>query len=331
MNAIDRDLQGLRMGEALAHEALAAHPLIRESLNSKDYLTLDEALRLGTARVTEVSEDGSVPHLLFSNRADQAVFLLDGEELVGAKQNRVLNITILAPAAKDTILPVSCVEAGRWRHTSSEFRSAPRAQYSESRARKAGQVSASLAANRGARSDQGEVWSDIEGKLGRMRSHSATRAVEQVFEDHESKLARFVDGLPCVRGQVGAVFSIRGRPVGMEMFDSAETCVLLMPKIIRSYALDAIDPGYRPPGSQIGSPGDLVERLRDAAYSSHQAAGEGNDLRFEPTPGIAGGALHARDRIVHLCAFVTAERRARGDGNGYRYSASMRRRFRNVA
>jgi hypothetical protein len=332
MNVIAKDLDGLRIGESLTHESLSVHPLIRESLLSKDYLTLDEALKLGVARVTEVSEGGSVPHLLFSNRADKAVFLLDGEELVGAKQNRVLNITILAPADKDTVLPVSCVESGRWRHTSRDFKSAPRAQFSGSRAKKAAQVSASLSMNRGPSSDQGEVWSDIDAKMGSMESRSATSAVEQVFEDHEEKLARFVDSLACIEGQVGSVFSIRGRPVGMEFFDSAETCRLLMPKIIRSYALDAIDPGYRSPAANgLSMPADVFERVSGSAFSSHKSVGEGDDLRFDYTPGIAGGALYARDRVVHLCAFVTNERRGVGDSEGYRTSASMRRRFRNVA
>jgi hypothetical protein len=45
-----------------------------------------------------VSEGGSVPHLLFINDAMRPVLLLDGEELVGAKQNRVLNLTVLAAA-----------------------------------------------------------------------------------------------------------------------------------------------------------------------------------------------------------------------------------------
>ena len=124
MNTVEQALSGLLVGEPLIHEGLTMHPLIRASLLSKDYLTLDEALKAKVARVTEVSEDGSVPQLLFRNQGEQAVFLLDGEELVGAKQNRVLNITILAPAGKDTVIPVSCVEAGRWNHSKSDFTSA---------------------------------------------------------------------------------------------------------------------------------------------------------------------------------------------------------------
>jgi hypothetical protein len=329
MNAIEQVLSGLQVGDPLSHEGLTVHPLIRESLLGKDYLTLDEALKLNVARVTEVSESGSVPQLLFRNQGEQAVFLLDGEELVGAKQNRVLNITILAPAGKDTVIPVSCVEAGRWNHSSEDFVSAPRAQFSASRAKKAARVSESLATEQVARSDQSEVWADIDMKMSSLQSRSETAAVEQVFEDHEENLGKFVERLDCVEGQVGAVFFVKGRLAGLEFFDRTDTCRLLMPKIIRSYALDAIDPGYR--GSEnvaIGSPGDLIKLVTGSAYSSHKAVGEGEDLRFDSTPNIAGGALFARDRIVHMCVFVTAEEQAAGDGNAYQTSASLRRRFR---
>ena len=332
MNAVEQALSGLQLGEPLSHEGLTVHPLIRASLLAKDYLTLDEALKQNVARVTEVSESGSVPQLLFRNLGEQAVFLLDGEELVGAKQNRVLNITVLAPAGKDTVIPVSCVEAGRWHHAGSDFTSAPRAQFSASRAKKAARVSESLESESVARSDQGEVWADIDAKMDRLQSSSATSAVEQVFEDHEEKLGQYVEHLNCVEGQVGSFFSVKGRLAGMELFDSAETCRLLMPKIIRSYALDAIDPGYRPSNnSGIGSPKEMLELVAGFGYSSHKAVGEGEDLRFDSTPGIAGGALFARDRIIHLCVFVSDEGQSFGDGSGYHTSASLRRRFRRVA
>ena len=144
MNVVAKALSGLKAGDSLTHEGLSVHPLIRESLLNKDYLTLDEALAAGLATVREVSESGSVPQLLFKNRGEQAVFLLDGEELTGAKQNRILNITVLARAGKDTVIPVSCVEAGRWSHSRPDFASAPRAQFSASRAKKAARVSENL-------------------------------------------------------------------------------------------------------------------------------------------------------------------------------------------
>jgi len=61
---------------------------------------LSEVTAAGALEVTEVSEGGSVPTLRVVNKGDRAVFLLDSEELVGAKQNRILNTSVLIAAGQ---------------------------------------------------------------------------------------------------------------------------------------------------------------------------------------------------------------------------------------
>ena len=304
-NPIDQLLRQVKVTQAMNYEGLTSYPLIRETLFAKDYLTLDEALTNKAAVITEVSEGGSVPQLLLRNKGEQAVFLLDGEELTGAKQNRILNISILAPAMKDTVIPVSCVEAGRWSHSSPDFSASPRAQFSASRAKRSAHVSEDICHTGQRRSNQGEVWDDISAKLNSLGSQSATQAVESAFMDHDQQLNAYVEHLRPVENQLGAVFAVKGQITGLELFDSQETCRVLMPKIIRSYALDAIDPGLRGnDGANEPSPDEFLARVGKSAIREAQAVGEGTDLRFDNASGVAGGALQARDRIVHLVAFA---------------------------
>jgi hypothetical protein len=84
------------------------------------YITLDEALPRGLC-VAETSEAGSVPELVVENPLTERVLLYDGEELVGAKQNRILNVSVLVEAMSGLTIPVSCVEQGRWRRQSVHF------------------------------------------------------------------------------------------------------------------------------------------------------------------------------------------------------------------
>ena len=193
------------------------------------------------SEITEVSANGVVPELRVVNRGLKPTLIIDGEELVGAKQNRVVNLTILVAAESELIIPVSCVEAGRWRAKSSRFATAPRTQYATGRAKRMAQVSRSMAHCGDRASDQSAVWADIADKSARMHSSSSTSAMEQIFTDHAASIDAYVTGLAPVDGQIGALFAIGDHIVGFDLFDDAGTFRKLLPKLVRSYAVDAID------------------------------------------------------------------------------------------
>src|SRR5262245_37956479 len=106
-------LDGLDLGEAVRDGALTVFPLLGPDKPGPRYLTLDEALEAQLAEITEISAEGNVPELLFWNKGDDPILLVDGEQLIGAKQNRVLNLTILVRPKSRIKIPVSCVEQGR--------------------------------------------------------------------------------------------------------------------------------------------------------------------------------------------------------------------------
>ena len=86
-----------------------------------EYITLKEAIGEKLIDITEIDDSGVVPEVKVKNHAEIPVLLLDGEELLGAKQNRIVNTTILLKEKSETIIPVSCVEQGRWSDTSKNF------------------------------------------------------------------------------------------------------------------------------------------------------------------------------------------------------------------
>lgn len=155
MTYIEKYLSQITIGSAQKFENLTIYPIQRTAPESFDFFTLDEALSEGSAEITEIGEAGSVPELRFLNKGNKPILLIDGEELIGAKQNRILNLSILAPMGEKIVIPVSCVESGRWHYKSRNFRSSNRMHFARSRMKKAYQVSASLM-DRGVRNaDQG--------------------------------------------------------------------------------------------------------------------------------------------------------------------------------
>ena len=297
-------VQHVTFGPLSTFQNLSVVPLLSANEQEVDYLTLDEAIAGGWARITEVSDEGQVPELKIVAKGDKAVLLVDGEELVGAKQNRVLNLTILVPAPSTTTIPVSCVESGRWHHRSRAFASAPRTQFAEGRAARVRQVTSSLLHAGHRRSDQGAVWELIAEKSARFQTLSATAAMSALFDKVEVSLAAFVAAFPPVEHQVGAVFLINGQPAGLELFDAASTWRKLSPKLVRSYAVDALDrPGDAAvPQAHADLPSAFASVVASSPVSAFPAAGEGEDVRLTG-PGIAGAALVARGRAVHVSAF----------------------------
>jgi hypothetical protein len=112
-NLIKSYIEGINIGSVQTYRNLDVFPLVYDYKLDLDYLTLDEALNEDAIDVVELDQAGSVPELKVVNKSDTMILILDGEELVGAKQNRIVNTTLLI-AGKDTIvIPVSRVEQGR--------------------------------------------------------------------------------------------------------------------------------------------------------------------------------------------------------------------------
>jgi hypothetical protein len=262
--------------------------------------------------------------------AARAVLLLDGEELIGAKQNRVLNLTILAPAHSTLVIPVSCVEQGRWSYGSGEFGAAPHAYYAGGRAGKMATVSAAMRSSGARVADQHAVWTDIAAKAVRLLAASRTGAMAAIYDRHEASLEEFVHALPPVDDQAGALFAINGTVIGFDLFDYPATLRKLLPKLVRSCALDAIDV-QRQPASAVSSRAAeaLLQDVANAAASRFAAVGEGEDARLTAA-GLTGAALVARARVVHLSAFrlVDAARGQRSESGAALSRPSARSRHR---
>lgn len=135
-----------------------------------DYLTLEEALREEAVVITELSEGGYVPELKLINQSESKVLILDGEELKGAKQNRIVNATFLIGPRMEAIIPVSCVEAGRWSYRSRNFDSGEKIMHFSLRREDQKEVSKSLREQKTFRSNQGMIWDGLAAKVRGWRS-----------------------------------------------------------------------------------------------------------------------------------------------------------------
>jgi ADP-ribosyl-[dinitrogen reductase] hydrolase len=283
---------------------LSVYPLITTSEGSTKYSLLDEAINQGSARVTEITEDGHVPELAFVNTSSKPVLLIDGQELRGARQNRTLNITILARPESELVIPVACVERGRWTYSERHLEASENMLFSSARAARARAVSESMRRQTGAHADQQELWNMIDTQLRSSKRASETDAMADLYDCHGARLAAYRQAFTWLPNQAGAVFAIDGSPVAVELFDSPVTFQKQLDKVVRSFALDAagtVRPNETEP--QPRAIQALLEQVSSTNCEMFNAIGEGEDMRLASNQ-IAGGALVVEDRVVHLSAFT---------------------------
>jgi hypothetical protein len=287
----------IQLGDPVKHRGLVITPLFPLNNPSAEYLTLEEALPLGFS-ITEVDAAGSVPELLAFNPLDTPVLLYDGEELLGAKQNRILNVTVLAAARSETRIPVSCVEQGRWHARSARFVAAPHAAYPELRRRKAEQLSAQPLARGVA---QSVVWDEISAKAGRHRVDSPTGAAADIYNDRDQALSRLRKAFPLISGQSGALFALGDEQLCLDYVSRPAAFAHVYPKLLEGYLLDGLEHLDRKPASN-GRSAAFLATAAAAPTRRSASSGLGEDVRLAGN-GIVGSGLTWEQELLQLSLF----------------------------
>jgi hypothetical protein len=236
MKSVAKELQSITVGSPTHFGGLTIFPLFRNGSAPAEpgYTLLEEAIDRGTVCVTELSAGGLVPELRFENLGEEPVLLLDGEELVGAKQNRALNLTILAPSKQVIVIPVSCVEAGRWHAESDTFRPAEHVIYARARAAKGAQVSLSMATSDSRRSDQSAIWDEIASKSERLAASSPTQAMNAMYDSKAVPLDAYQGAFAWAECQAGVVFAFGSETMGLDLMDHPYTMRTMLPKLVEA-------------------------------------------------------------------------------------------------
>lgn len=294
----------IKVGEPATRENLTVFPLFwADTMKTVSYVLLEEAQRQGKVFITEVSEHGQVNTIKFTNRCETAVLILDGEELVGARQNRTVNTTVLVPPMKTIDLPVSCVERGCWNFTSTDFKASDTMIYSTLRMKKARAVNENLRSDIRFSASQHEVWEEIDRKQRAMAAESPTDAVHDVYSQRANDLEKYTKGLHHVEGQAGVAAFVNGRFLCLDLFDRPETISAIWNRLITSYALDALEAKRE---RQIQPNLEAIwTALGSALVESYPSVGLGTALRIEGQ-GIVGAGLVDEGALVHLCLFPAA-------------------------
>ncbi len=289
----------VEVGECTQIGGLTVFPLIGGQFRAPAFLTGPEAFEAGVLEVNEL-DPPEVPKLAVTNLSDVPALLVEGEMLVGGDQNRTMNVTVLCPPHRRTVVPVSCVEAGRWgarRTMSGKRKHAPgslratKTAYLEPRSNDVG----------ARRSNQGQVWEEVNRQSLAHDVYSSTAALDDVQEEVEERISEQLEGIEPQPNQVGVVCTVGDEVVGLDVFDRPSALSQYLRAIVAGHALDdATESGD-------GDPMVAIKRFLAQVEASHCDTGEGVGLGHEVLlrGEVAGVGLSYGDHLVHLAAFPT--------------------------
>lgn len=300
-------LSRIEIGETQQFKNITVVPLFYAGAGTVDYLTLKEALDKKAISINEVSAGGSVPELVVDVNDDINVLILDGEELSGAKQNRILNTSVLLWGRSKTTVPVSCTEQGRWHHVSKSFHDSGHVANHPMRMAKQLSVSHSLRAKQGFRSDQHGVWAGVSELQIKAKVISPTHAMRDVYESKKSELDEYLKMFEHKPGQRGMLVFINGEVAGLDIVSRDSAYRIYHDKLLRSYCIDAVycsRQDNREPGP--GRAKQFLESVAGCTESKYKSVGRGDDHRFEGK-GITGAALAVEGEVLHMAVLSTVK------------------------
>ncbi len=350
----------IRWGELKEFKNLTVIPLFAETgPKSPDYLTMEDAINSRLLIIGEKDSGGSVPELTAQNLADVPVLLLDGEEVIGAKQNRILNASILLSPNSITIIPVSCVEAHRWSYTTEKFGHSDAYLNYDIRREKHRDVGISLKVSQEYHADQGKVWSKISELHNDLSVQSSTGAMHDAYDQVSDRLKKYFDSFDFVEGQNGLFAFIDGKIAGFDILSKTEAFKKVFPKLIKSYAMDAVradmreekaearhnahkaktsadenNQGENKSTANSGSRHSPKASLEQAKYfmdeikgcneNKFKSNGMGHDYRYEGQYAV-GSALVCEDSVIHTAFFKIEKEDITGNMSSYK--DRMRNRY----
>jgi hypothetical protein len=240
-----------------------------------------------------------VPELCIENKGHIALLALDGDEVVGGRQNRIFNASMLLGHG-ETKVPVSCVEEGRWRETKgSQFTAGERLPHGLRHSSHAA-VGHSLHSQGGHVSDQRAIWRDIESGHRSHHSRSDTAALSDWYAAQKDLVQAYQEALPYPDHALGMVVGLGGQWVGCDLFDQADTARHYWPRLVRACAPEAARSAHLLPTTSAQAWLDDLHTCRAQTFDS---PGLGLDVRLQG-PRLTGSALVYAEVLVHLSLFT---------------------------
>ena len=304
-------LRQLKVLDGIHYRNLTIFPIQTSKQSSGDYILLSQALQSKSVEIQEVSDQGHVHEILFKNKTSLPLLIPEGEILTGAKQNRVINITILIAAQCQIKIPVSCVERGRWQYSSKHFESSQYAHPSL-RSKKIFSSNMSRVQSGEARSDQSEVWDEVSAKLHEMHASSSTDSLLDGFKASSEKIQDYQGHFVLPDNTNGIIVCCGDKVIGIDFFSKAKHFKESWSKLSSSYFVHACFDSKESKKTEKEKATHFMESIIESIDVCAKSIGLGEEFMVKGN-NITGTGVWYLDSVCHLSAFSVNNQNQRKD------------------
>ena len=306
VNAIKDSLSSIEFLPVQNYENITVLGFKTCNLNDFDFLTLKKGLRMGLVELNEENPGGVVDTIKVENNAVTPLLILEGEVIIGAKQDRIANTSLLIPPHFETLMPVSCVEANRWKYQTNNFNDSTNYASSNLRGARTETVNVSLKKEGAYKSNQGLIWDVINQTQNNLNIKSKTCALKDVYTSKAETLNEYYESFPYTRKQNGSIILINNEVKGLELLYNNHLYKEFHERIIKSYIVDALQESKTSNMENEDYAYNLAEDFRDnissSKYETFKSAGCGEDSRLDNTDSM-GSALIYKNELIHAVFF----------------------------
>lgn len=288
MQLFNNNLKNIKVDNPIYLDELTLFPVsFKSTYTEGDLITFDDAYDRGLAVAFEVSESGIVERIGIQNKCDQSVLILDGEAITGAKQNRISISSVIIQPHSEMVIPVNCVEKGRWgyrgsRHfAKSNFSMSPKMRDRKARMMK----------DREHHRLQSEVWNEIDNLSYKLKTSSHTADLGEVLSKKYDSYYKTRNRDALEKDCNGYLVFGTERPF-VELFYDKETCRKYTQKSIQSWMADAEGQVFKHADAE-----SLIEKFQVSLWDQEEAIG--SETVFSSKGFSNGRSVFSKEKFVH--------------------------------
>lgn len=295
----------IKIGEPIFLRNLLIFPLTDGHERSDGVAGIDDLISHRRCRIVEV-DPPQIESIRIDNLSERHLLMLDGEEITGAMQNRIAAASCLVEANTSQRIPAFCVEEGRWQASKKnlDFFSGNSLSYPGLRAIICGKrPSGAETKNR-----QRAVWQEITRKLLNTRVSSQTSSMHDIYEKLDDEVNRYLEDARGLEGAQGLMAAASDRFLALDLFGTTTLFEIFKEKLLKSYALEALEYRNQPTSLHHDLPSKTIEILNKTKLRGAPTVGLGRGYHFS-SRGLVGkilllpDALAADRKLLHLCLF----------------------------